>query len=193
MTDDRPIPFIPQEAGNDCGPACLAMTLSFHGRATGLDEVAGAVEMSLSGVDVWSLQKAARKFGLDGEGVRLEEEEALELLPPGSILHWHPEHFVVLESYRPGSGACIIDPAFGRREMTLQTLAKGLSGIALVLAPGPDFKRRPGTPPSVTRRQRAALRLAFGAKRLRAWLRSSFGLPQMRHRAAAAPRRTSPP
>ena len=180
---DRRIPFIPQGAGNDCGPACLAMVLSFHGRATELDEVADSVEIGLSGMDVWSLLEAARRFGLDGEGVRLEDEQALELLPPGSILHWHPEHFVVFEGYQPGLGARIIDPAYGPRDLTPRALAKGFSGIALVLAPGPDFQDRPGVQPTVTRWRWLVLRAAYWAKRPLTWLRSALGLTHRRDSA----------
>ena len=170
------------------------MVLSFHGRATQLDEVADSVEMGLSGLDVWSLLEAARRFGLDGEGVRLEDEQALELLPPGSILHWHPEHFVVLESYQADLRACVIDPAYGPRELTPRALAKGFSGIALVLAPGSDFQHRPGVPQTVSRWQWGVLRAAYGAKRLLTWLRSPFGSsPGRSQRASMSSETTVPP
>ena len=62
------------------------------------------------------------------------EPEDLEYLPPGSVLHWEFQHFVVLE--RAGrAGADIVDPALGRRRVTMAELKRAFTGVALTSSP----------------------------------------------------------
>lgn len=132
----RRIPYVQQTTMTDCGPACLTMVLGFHGRKERLDtlrEVTG-----LGGSNARTLLEAARRFQLRSRGVRIDRISDLKLLPTASVLHWHFNHFVVLESVS-ARGAEIVDPAIGRRFVSNDELERNFTGVALVFEPDSDF------------------------------------------------------
>ena len=131
------IPQIQQMELADCGAACLAMVLAYHGKHVPLDEVRDITGTGRDGVDAYNLVRAARWFGLDARGVRADLDE-LRHLPPGSILHWEFNHFVVLERVRSGA-VDIVDPSAGRLQVPLKTLDRSFTGVAIVLEPTPDL------------------------------------------------------
>jgi ATP-binding cassette subfamily B protein len=138
----RRIPVVHQLDASDCGAACLAMVLAYHGKAVRLDDVRKVLTSSRDGVTALALLEAARWYGLRGRGVSLEVED-LGYLPAGSILHWEFGHFTVFE--RLGSGwADLVDPALGRRRVPLDQLRKSFTGVALLLEPGDSFVRGRG-------------------------------------------------
>lgn len=148
------------------------MSLGFHGRYTTLDEVLQLTSVGRRGTDAWSLLETARQLGLDGEGVRLEGPEDLDLLEPGTIVHWRtPAHYAVLERFERGRPT-VVDPAVGRYRLTQRELRRRFTGVALRLAPSAAFERRAGEPPALTWRQIGALRW----RRLR---QRSLGLPRL--------------
>ncbi|HEX2059964.1 MAG TPA: peptidase domain-containing ABC transporter, partial [Thermoanaerobaculia bacterium] len=132
------IRLVTQTAAADCGAACLAMTLSLHGRHVALEDVRAVTGLSRHGVDAQHLLQAAEHFGLRGRGVHVRTPDDLAYLDPGSILHWEFRHFVVLERAEK-KGAWILDPADGRRFVPRAQLERALTGVALALEPGPDF------------------------------------------------------
>lgn len=136
----RRVPFVAQTAAADCGAACVAMTLALHGRIVALDEVRAVTGLSRHGIDAQRLLSAAEHFGLRGRGVQVRTPDDLAYLERGSILHWEFRHFVVLERAEK-KGAWIVDPADGRRFVTRAQLERSLTGVAIVLEPGPDFTR----------------------------------------------------
>src|SRR6185503_981391 len=109
------VPIVRQLAEAECGAACLAMILAFHGKAVRLDELRASLGGGREGTTALSLLNVARQYGLRGRGASVEIED-LKYLPPGSILHWDFSHFVVLEQV-DGRGIQIIDPACGRRSV----------------------------------------------------------------------------
>jgi ATP-binding cassette, subfamily B, bacterial len=135
------IPLITQLSASDCGAACLAMVLGYHGRPTSIDAVRSSLGGSAQGVSARQLMGAARQFGLRCRGVKLELS-ALEFAPRGTILHWEMNHFVVLERV-DRRGARIVDPAAGPRRISHADLAERWTGVALLLEPGADFVRGP--------------------------------------------------
>jgi ABC-type bacteriocin/lantibiotic exporter with double-glycine peptidase domain len=135
----RRLRFIPQTAVTDCGPACLAMTLGWHGKTVSLDDVRQVTGLALHGTDATTLVRAAEHFGLRGRGVQINDPEDLKYLEPGSILHWQFTHFVVLERLER-KGAWIVDPGAGRRFVQRADLDRALTGVALTFEPGPDFE-----------------------------------------------------
>ncbi len=136
----RRLPFVQQTAATDCGAACLATVLGYHGKEVGLPAVREATGVDRRGTDALALIEAGRRFGLIGRGVRLERHDDLALLDRGAVLHWRFSHFVVLDRFRAG-GAWVVDPAVGRRFLTRAELATGFTGVALVFEPGAEFER----------------------------------------------------
>ena len=146
----RSVPYIPQMESVECGAACLAMVLAFHGRHVPLTEMREACGVSRDGVNALAILRAARTHGLEAEAFRTECED-LEELPLPAILHWEFRHFVVLERIHPHQGALIVDPSGGRRRVPMERLRKAYTGVALAFEPGQDFSPRAQTRPSLAK------------------------------------------
>jgi ABC-type bacteriocin/lantibiotic exporter with double-glycine peptidase domain len=143
------VPIVLQQSGAECGLACLAMILGHHGRDTSLSECRGLYAPGRDGVSAAVLVRLARSFGLLAKGLSLSID-ALATLGQPVIAHWGFEHFVVVE-WVSGGGASIVDPAFGRREVSRAELAEMFTGVVLVFQPGPDFEPRAKRPPPAWR------------------------------------------
>lgn len=138
----RRIPFVQQLELTDCGAACLAMSLRYHGRGVNLDELREMTNSGRDGVDALSLVEAARAYGMQARGVRVEPD-ALRYLDRGSILHWEFSHFVVFDRVT-SRGVVVVDPGVGRRFVPRDQFATSFTGVAITLRPGEEFQ------PSVT-------------------------------------------
>jgi ABC-type bacteriocin/lantibiotic exporter with double-glycine peptidase domain len=125
--------------GADCGAACLAMALAYHGKQVPLDQLRDMTSTNRDGVDAFAVTQAARWYGLRARGVAADVDE-LHALPPASILHWKFSHFVVFERVGRG-GVHVVDPALGRQRLSWQAFRRAYTGVALVLEPGDDFHR----------------------------------------------------
>ena len=139
------IPVILQLTPTDCGAACLAMALEHHGKKLPIEDVRAAVG-GMRGVSARQILEAARRFGLRARGVKIEPDK-LRFLPPGAILHWELNHFVVLERAQRGE-LRVIDPAVGVRRIPMRDVERMFTGVALVLEPSAQFEaedRRPKT------------------------------------------------
>lgn len=143
----REVTFVPQLTETDCGAACLASVLSFHGKHVPLHEVRSRLGGGRNGVNAKQLLAAGRGYGLTCRGVAVEPGK-LKYLPAGSILHWDLAHYVVYEGAND-NGIQIVDPATGRRKVSWDDTNKSLSGVALVFEPGDTF-----VPVKPERRQR---------------------------------------
>jgi ABC-type bacteriocin/lantibiotic exporter with double-glycine peptidase domain len=140
------VPVILQLTPTDCGAACLAMALAYHGKRLPIEEVRNAVASGRGGVSGRRILEAARALGLRARGAKLEPDK-LAYLPPGTILHWEMNHFVVLEMVQR-DGIRVIDPAVGPRRIAVADVARMFTGVALLLDPSPEFvaeDRRPKT------------------------------------------------
>ncbi len=86
------------------------------------------------------ITEIAGALSLSTRAVRCELGE-LRLLNRPSILHWGLNHFVVLER-ADARRLTIIDPAVGRRRVTLDEASKAFSGVALEVVAAPSFEKR---------------------------------------------------
>ena len=137
----RRVPYIQPLTATDCSAACLAMVLAYWGKELPLDEVRAAVGVDRDGASAVSILDAARWYGLRGRGVHIELD-AIDYLTTGSIVHWEFNHFVVFERLR-GDGVDIIDPALGRRHVSLEQFGRSFTGVALLLEPSDTFEPAP--------------------------------------------------
>ena len=92
----RGIPEVRQLSVTDCGAACLAMVLGYHGREISLDEAREVTGSGRDGVNARLLLDCGRKLGLRGRAASIDLDQ-LPYLPPASILHWDFNHYVVFE------------------------------------------------------------------------------------------------
>ncbi|HVI93034.1 MAG TPA: cysteine peptidase family C39 domain-containing protein [Anaeromyxobacter sp.] len=145
----RRVRYIPQIETTECGAASLAMVLAYHGHHAPLAELRQACGVSRSGADALAIVRAARGYGLQADGVRVEMEQ-LEALSLPAIIHWDFDHFLVLERLTR-THAVLVDPASGRRTVRLDEMGRHFTGIALQLAPTPALRPRARTRPSLAR------------------------------------------
>src|SRR5712692_8617516 len=132
------VPVIRQLAATDCGAASLAMVLGYHGKDVRLDEIRGILGPGRDGANALAIVNTAKWYGLRGRGVSLEIDD-LEYLDPGSILHWQFNHFVVFERLEEAA-VHIVDPAFGRRRISMEEFRKAFTGVALLFEPTDTFQ-----------------------------------------------------
>lgn len=140
----RRLEHVQQMTEADCGAACLAMVLRYHGNIVALEDLREAAGADENGVSALAILRAGRSYGLRGRGVRIDDIDDVELCPRGTILHWEFNHFVVLEGIeRRGADTSvrIVDPALGRRVVSEEEFDKACTGVALLLEPGEAFVR----------------------------------------------------
>jgi ATP-binding cassette, subfamily B, bacterial len=140
----RKVPVLRQVQASDCGPACLAMVLAYHGIDVDLRRLREQTNTGRDGVSARTLLDVARRHGLGGRGVRCGLR-GLSDLAAGTILFWNFSHFVVLQR-ATARYVHVVDPALGRRKIPREVADKAFTGVALEFtAPlaGPDRARRP--------------------------------------------------
>jgi ATP-binding cassette, subfamily B, bacterial len=134
----RQVPWVRQMALADCGAACLAMVLAYHGKQVPLDELRQMTSTNRDGVDAFAITQAAQRYGLSAKGVAADLDD-LKDLPPATILHWEFTHFVVFERLRR-NGVQVMDPALGRRRLSMELFRRSYTGVAITFEPGEDFR-----------------------------------------------------
>ena len=136
----RRLPVIFQNEAAECGLACLAMVLGYHGVITDLATLRARHAISLKGMTLTTLAKMAGDEKLGVRAVRLELPDLGQLRLP-AILHWDLNHFVVLKSVK-ADGVVVHDPNMGERRYSLAEVSKHFTGVALELWPDPGFAPR---------------------------------------------------
>ncbi|MDO4851125.1 MAG: NHLP family bacteriocin export ABC transporter peptidase/permease/ATPase subunit [Actinomycetota bacterium] len=155
----RAVPMVMQMEALECGAACLAMILAYHGKWVGLDQVRHDCGVSRDGSRAINILKAARGYGLKADGYSLDAESIGDM-PLPCIIHWNFKHFVVLKGFK-GKWAYINDPANGAMRVSLEEFDRSFTGIALCFEKGPSFEEG-GKPASVTEFARLRLKGAAG-------------------------------
>jgi ATP-binding cassette, subfamily B, bacterial CvaB/MchF/RaxB len=134
------LPVVLQTEAAECGLACLAMVLGWHGTVTDLAVMRRRHAISLKGMTLAALAQIAQRENLGARAVRLELNQLRQLKLP-AILHWELNHFVVLKSVGAGH-ITIHDPAFGERRVSMAEVDKKFTGVAMELWPEPGFEPR---------------------------------------------------
>jgi len=141
-------PTLLQMEAVECGAAALGIVLGYYGFYATLEELRATCGVSRDGAKASKVVQAARYYGLDAKGQKLELEEALKQ-PTPYIAFWGFNHFVVVEGFS-GQHVFINDPASGPRKIPRKEFSENFTGVALTMEPGPDFKKG-GQKPSTMR------------------------------------------
>lgn len=134
------VPVILQTEASECGLACIAMIISYHGHQIDLASLRARHAVSPRGSTLADLMKVAGQLKFSSRPLRLDLEDLPELKLP-CMLHWDFNHFVVLTQVQ-GNRVILHDPAVGEREMLLAEFSKHFTGVALELTPTSEFKPR---------------------------------------------------
>lgn len=144
----------------ECGAASLAMVLSYYGRWISLEESRTSCGVSRDGASALNVIKAARMYGMEAKGLRVDLD-FLDTLKRPAILHWGFCHFLVYCG-KLGPYYVINDPAEGRCFMSREEVGAKFTGICITLQPGENFEKG-GNPPSTLSFLTRRLQGAFSA------------------------------
>lgn len=142
------VPVVIQMEMLECGAASLCMVLAYYGKWLPIEKVRVDSGVSRDGSSAKNLLKAARGYGLEAGGYRMEPSDLRKIKYP-AILHWNFNHFVVLNGFRKDK-AVINDPGRGTIEVSQEILDRSFTGIVLQFVPTDQFVPE-GKPRSVLR------------------------------------------
>lgn len=132
---------------SECGLACIAMVLNYHGNPISLAELRHTLALSGRGLSLSQLAGAADRMGLQTRALRLELHDLRNLRLP-AIAHVDGNHFVVVTRVGRGS-VTLLDPAEGRRKVSMKRFDAMFTGVILEASPSPRFSasgdKRPAT------------------------------------------------
>ena len=125
------VPQVMQMEALECGAACLAMILAYHGRWVPLEKLRADCGVSRDGVKAENVLRAARAYGLSAESAQIGAAELVneETLP--CIALWKQGGFVVVAGFR-GGHVHLNDPAHGQTKVTLAEFEESYDGAALL-------------------------------------------------------------
>jgi ATP-binding cassette subfamily B protein len=137
--------FTLQHGQSDCGPACIASVIQFHGGRFFLDEIRRITGTSKTGTKLLGLFQGAKQLGFDVAGLEAEGIDNLKELDQPAILHVIIEnrlqHYVVFYGFE-GEELIIGDPSKGISLWSkdqLETVWQSKSLLKLV--PNQNFKK----------------------------------------------------
>lgn len=124
---------------SECGLACIAMVLNYHGNPISLAELRHKLALSGRGLNLSQLASAADQMGLQTRALRIEPHDLRNLRLP-AIAHVDGSHFVVVTRVGQRS-VTVLDPAVGTRKISLKRFDSMFTGVVLEAYPSPQFSR----------------------------------------------------
>ncbi len=137
-------PVVMQMEALECGAASLCMILAYYNKWVPLEQVRADCGVSRDGSNARNMLLAARSYGLEADGYKLEPEELKKEGTFPCIIHWEFNHFVVCNGFR-GDKVYLNDPARGNYAVSMDRFDKSFTGICLMFEPGETFE--PGGKP----------------------------------------------
>lgn len=130
----------------ECGAACLTMILNFYGGKISITDVRKFFDIGRNGVSALDIVKAARTCEFEVKAFWVTDLKKIKEINLPAIAHWSFNHFVVIEK----AGAdkiVVVDPAYGRKELSYEEFESGFGGTVITLAKNgevlPSYKQPP--------------------------------------------------
>ncbi|MCR5832165.1 MAG: NHLP family bacteriocin export ABC transporter peptidase/permease/ATPase subunit [Lachnospiraceae bacterium] len=133
------VPVVMQMEALECGAASLCMILAYYGKWVPLEQARSDCGVSRDGSNAKNILIAARNYGLDAGGYKLEPDELFEEGAFPCIVHWEFNHFVVCNGIK-GNKVYINDPARGNLTVTKERFDEAFTGIAILFEPTEAFE-----------------------------------------------------
>ncbi len=132
------VPVILQMENLECGAASLTMILAYYRKWIPLEQVRVDCGVSRDGSTASNILTAARHYGLQADGYRVETETLMKKGKFPCIIHWNFSHFVVLDGFSRGK-AILNDPARGIVKVSMEEFDRSFTGICLFMEPDEMF------------------------------------------------------
>lgn len=123
----RKFPFFKQLDQMDCGPTCLRMIASFHGKQIALDHLRMQSAIGRDGVSLGGIASAAEDLGFHSLPIKVSFQLLKEDVPLPCIAHWRQRHFVVVYKITR-SKVYVADPAHGLVVYSIKEFLEGWLG-----------------------------------------------------------------
>ncbi|WP_144871452.1 peptidase domain-containing ABC transporter, partial [Hyella patelloides] len=130
-------PLVLQSSEENCGAACLATVVKYHGRTLSFHRIREAVGTGQLGTTLLGLRRGAEALGFNARQVRVNAQliDRLNEAPLPAIIHWKGYHWVVIYG-KKGKKYIVADPGVGVRRLSRSELDRGwTNGIMLLLIP----------------------------------------------------------
>lgn len=135
------VPIVLQIENTECGVACLAMVLRYYNCYVSLDDLRAECGVGRLGASATAVLRAARKYGLKSEGIKVEPNNIENIQTP-AILFWNFNHYVVYRGCNKSKTIhYITDPAIGEVVYDNETFEKCFTGVALNFTPTEKMQR----------------------------------------------------
>lgn len=141
------VPVVLQMEDMEGGAACLGMVLGYHRKWVGLGQLRVACGISRDGIQLESIERAAKEYGMNCRIESLSFEGLRKSAELPVIVPWNESTYVVFCGFEK-NGARINHPAKGNLHVDESEFRRSYSGTCLFLTPGKEFKpggNRPGT------------------------------------------------
>ena len=136
----------------DCGPTCLRIIAKYYKRNFEVQYLREKSFITRAGVSMLGISDAAESIGFRTNGVQLTFDQLVKEKPIPCILHWNQNHFVVCYSIKKKRNddyeIKISDPVGEKYTLNKKSFLRCWAssktenqdtGVALILAPTPDF------------------------------------------------------
>ena len=130
--------IIKQQDLTDCGPACLLSVIIYYGGFVPIEMLRSNAYTDKSGTSAFNLINCAKKFGLSGSGIRINNIDSVGNNKIPCIAHLTLEnglyHYVVIyKIYK--NHLLIMDPQKGKIKISKSDFKKLFSGVIILLHP----------------------------------------------------------
>lgn len=140
------VPTVIQMQRSDNAAATLCTMLAYYGYYVPMEEVRGTCPASRNGTPIGLLVEAAEAYQLACSVEELDVDGLKALKMPVVVL-WKRRYYTVVKGFKRGL-VFVSDPAKGEYEITEEKFRSAYAGKAIVMVPGPGFKKA-GKPESL--------------------------------------------
>ena len=128
---------IRQWDAKDCGVTCLSYLIQYYGGFVPMEKLREDTFTTHNGTNAYFLVQTLKKYGFDAVGNKVSLEELEKCMFP-AIGHFRLknglEHFMIIQKVHKKE-ILLMDPAVGKRKMSLETFKEQWDGIVLEAIP----------------------------------------------------------